>query len=173
MSEQERLEERLRAFGAAPDEGSDWDDVRRRAEGRFRARPSRKLTLVLAAAIVAAASLTGVFGTRGTRSDATGCSSGLIWSCPGPSGPNGGTSGPTGVAGPTGGPTLVHPLAGGHQVSLSDAESTLGWPIVLPNTSEVSASDLGAVWVLLAPPVGPTAGEGASAAAVTFPSHGL
>ena len=45
-------------------------------------------------------------------------------------------------------PTLTHPLPpGAKELSLADAAATLGAPVVLPDTSLVSASDAGAVWL--------------------------
>jgi hypothetical protein len=66
---------------------------------------------------------------------------------------------PLGVGTP---PTIDHPLSlGAKRVSLSDATSALGAPIVQPDTAVVNASDAGAVW---------TSGSAQSVAvAVTYP----
>jgi hypothetical protein len=65
-------------------------------------------------------------------------------------------------------PTLSHPLPlDERQVTLADAVASLGAPIVLPNTTLVDPSDLGAVW---------EDGRGAptqTTVAVTFPSQGV
>ena len=115
MSEMERLEARLRALGAAPEAGADWDDVLRRAGRAFpRQIPRRRLAFALAAAIVVVASVVGVLVTRGTQSGSKGANGDYClvpsWCGPtGPLGPTGSTSyGPTGpIFGPTGyiGPT--------------------------------------------------------------------
>jgi hypothetical protein len=81
--------------------------------------------------------------------------------------------GPVGPGGPM---TLDHPIPGGVKVSLSDAESALGGPIVLPDTAEVTSSDVGAVWMDRQSALGPTgsASEGGdTGVAVNFPVQGL
>jgi hypothetical protein len=102
MSDMDNIEQRLRAFAAAPDDGADWDDVLRRAGERFSPRrPSRRhLAVALVAAVAVAAAVVGVLVTRGTPTGATGN---------GATGSNGTTGGhgPTGRVGPSGndGPT--------------------------------------------------------------------
>ncbi|HEY2354403.1 MAG TPA: hypothetical protein VGH79_05850 [Gaiellaceae bacterium] len=64
MSEMERLEERLRAFGAAPDDGADWSDVRRRS-GHARRFPRRRVALAFAACVVIATLLIAFVGVDG------------------------------------------------------------------------------------------------------------
>jgi hypothetical protein len=66
MSDMERLEVRLRAFAAAPDDGADWGDVLRKAGMATRDLPRRKLVLALAAAVVVAGSTVGVLVAVGT-----------------------------------------------------------------------------------------------------------
>lgn len=99
MSEEQRLEARLRAWAAASDNAGNWSDVLRRAGERPSARNIARRRLVLAyaiAAVMVAAVVVGlVLVTRGGR--------------PGPEGSKGmtGLTGPTGYFGPTGpqGPT--------------------------------------------------------------------
>jgi hypothetical protein len=147
MSETDRLEARLRAFAATPNDGADWDDVRRRAEGRLSVSvPRRRLVLALAAVVVVAASVTGVLVTRGTRpgaTDAGGCSSALIWSCPGPSGP----SGQPGAVGPGRVPDGSN-LWGQHgrQISIADLHAEAPY-IPLPSSDLANDSSVGTVWV--------------------------
>lgn len=63
-------------------------------------------------------------------------------------------------------PTVAHPLPPtAKQISLADAAAAIGRPIVLPDTSVVSPSDAGPVWINGARP--------AVTAAVTFPSQGV
>ena len=129
MSETERLEERLRELGAPPPDAGDWEDVLRRAGGRFSVRrfTSRRVLLVAAAAlVVAAAAAAGVLVMRGARTGATAgrclnpsaaCGRHGPTGAAGATGANGATGlegptgafGPTGVEGPTGriGPTGV------------------------------------------------------------------
>ena len=59
MSEMERLEARLRALGAAPDNGTEWDDVLRRAGERFSAQryTRRRLAVALVTAVALVASV--------------------------------------------------------------------------------------------------------------------
>lgn len=75
--------------------------------------------------------------------------------------------------GPTGwGPyelTMAEPLPG-WEVSMGDARKALGGPIVLPDTPQLTSSDVGAVWMNQQ-----SDGEGntETGVAVTFPSQGL
>ena len=62
-------------------------------------------------------------------------------------------------------PSVERPLLSGSQVSLVGASATLGRPIVLPDTSVVSASDAGPVWM--------NSGGSVTVIAVTFPNAGL
>ena len=152
MSEEQILEERLRAFAAAPGDGEDWEDVLRRAGGRRRVRvPRRRLALALAAAFVVAV-VVGVLVTHGTRPGLTG----LI--------------GPSGPQGPPSTPTLEQPLhdRGARQVSLSAAARALGRAFVLPDTPQVGPSDVGSVWMNQL-----HGDETQTAVAVTFPSQDL
>ncbi len=177
MSEMERLETRLRALGADPGGDADWDDVLHRAGNGFGARqiPQRRLVLAVAVTVALAAIVGGAITLGVTRPAKTG-SPGV-----GPTGRIGqtggggltGRTGVTGVAGPFGESTLAHPLPWGQKVSLSDAARMLGGAIVLPDTPDVTPSDVGAVWADRAPAVGPTAGANGAAAAVVFPSQGL
>jgi hypothetical protein len=74
--------------------------------------------------------------------------------------------------GPGGDLTLARPMGpGGKQVSLSEAASSLGGPVVLPNSTQVTPSDAGTVWVDQMH--GDTTGDTSTAVAVTFPSRGL
>lgn len=109
MSEMERLEERLRTFGAASHDGANWEDVLRRAGRRLPVRlPRRRLALaVAAAAVIVGTPLAIAFVAHGTRPGATG-SGGPTGPCgPIPCGATGalgvtGPYGPTGPQGPTG-----------------------------------------------------------------------
>ena len=175
MSDIPKLEQRLRGFAAADDEGLNWEDVQRRAEGLPPTRRfSRKqLVFVLAATLLAAASVVGVLVSRETGTGAIGgrC---LVASACGPRiGPSG-TTGPQGTMGPGPSPTLAHPLGlpGAEQVSLSDAVSALGGRLVLPDTPQASPTDVGTVW-LSGPNLGPTLGNSRAVAAVTFPAAGV
>jgi hypothetical protein len=72
-------------------------------------------------------------------------------------------------AGPKGPPpiTLAEPLgSGARQVSLSDATSAFGRPIVLPSSGQVTPPNLGAVWLNQLDSTDMTV-------AVTFPKSGL
>jgi hypothetical protein len=95
MSDTDNIEQRLRAFAAAPDDGADWEDVVRRSGKRLSPQrlPRRRRAFTLAAAVVVAAALAGVLVTRGTQPVRTGAG-----------GPGGltGANGPTGFEGPTG-----------------------------------------------------------------------
>lgn len=170
MSEEQRLGERLGAWAAAPEDSGDWKDVLRRA-GETRDAPGfsrRGLVLASSAALVVAASLVGVFVVHGWRGTSSG-------SPTGPTGPTG-AIGSTGALGPTGAPTWARPLLGpphAKPVSLSDAATALGGPVVLPDTTQVTPSDVGGVWMFELPTAGPTAGSSGVAVAVTFPSQGL
>lgn len=80
------------------------------------------------------------------------------------------TGGPRGTLGP-GPPTLAQPLpAGAHKVSLADAATAFGAPLVLPDTAQATPSDAGAVWINPASAGDPNAG---SAVAVTFPAQDM
>lgn len=140
--------------------------------------------LVLVAAVVVALAATTVLAFGGsTSSRPTGV---------GPTGAAGAKgpdicvpgAGPTGAVGPTGSPgavgstgvqrpcfsaTIHHPLAGAKKVTLAAAEAALGAPIVLPDTSLVSPSDVGVVW-LKVESVSPW---GRVDVAVTFPKQGF
>lgn len=85
-----------------------------------------------------------------------------------------------GIQGPSTGPTIDNPLpvAGTKQVSMSDAVSAfgdkssgLGETLVLPNTSQVTPSDVGAVWMNEAR--GDTKLDTAIAVALTFPKQDM
>ena len=80
-----------------------------------------------------------------------------------------GVHGPIGCMGPPR-PTINDPL-GGTKVSLGDAGAALGRPLVLPDSGQATASDVGKVW-LYQPHVGPTGVRGA-VVAVTFPKAGV
>lgn len=114
----ERLEARLGAWAATPEGDADWEDVRRRAGDGFSAAPfpRRRLAFALAAVLVVAASVLGVFVTNWIRPAPTRAVGPTGPKGPtGPLGPNGANSygptgpifGPTGYIGPTGrgGPT--------------------------------------------------------------------
>lgn len=64
-------------------------------------------------------------------------------------------------------PTIARPLPRptAREVSLQDAAAALGAPIVLPDTSLVGRSDVGAVWIDTSTPV--------TDVAVTFPAQGI
>jgi hypothetical protein len=116
MSDMERLEARLRAFGADPGEGADWDGVLNRAGAEQ--IPRRRLVLAVAAAVVLVAIVGGGItlgvtwpAKTGSGSPRLGVSSavgqtggGGLTGRTGVTGANGatGVSGPTGVRGPTG-----------------------------------------------------------------------
>jgi hypothetical protein len=127
--------------------------------------------LAVAATVVLAAIVGGAITLAVTRPAKTGLagSVGLTGI--------GSATGHTGVTGAAGPrlfePSLAQPLPEGEKVSLSDAESALEGSIVLPDTAQVTPSDLEAVWLWLAPAVGPSTGQGVTAAAVTFPSQGF
>jgi hypothetical protein len=168
MSEMERLEERLRAFGAAPDEGSDWEDVRRRAGGRLWARPARRqLTLVLATVVVVAAAVTGVLVTRGTRPDVTGCASALLWSCPGPSGPSLGGSAMYSIPHDGSNPWGQN----GRQITIEELRAEAPY-LPLPSSDLANDSNVGTVWVL-DHVFGQSVPEDLFAAAVYYPASGV
>jgi len=79
-------------------------------------------------------------------------------------------TGISGVVGPGAPSTLARPMGpGAKQVSLSEAASALGGPVVLPNTTEMMASDVGAVWMYQSH--GDTVGDTSTSVAVTFPSQ--
>ncbi len=136
MSEMERMEERLRAFAATPDDGADWEDVRRRAGRRLWARPSRRqLTLALAAVVVVAASATGVLATRGARP---------------------GVTGPIGPSGPVGGGSAVYSIPhdgsnpwgqNGRQITIEELRAVAPY-LPLPSSDLANDSNVGTVWVL-------------------------
>ena len=70
-------------------------------------------------------------------------------------------------------PTLAHPLPLdlAKQVTLAEAQATLGAPIVLPNTGFVQPSDVGPVW--LDSPHDKDGNPVMTNVAVTFPSQGV
>ena len=114
---------------------------------RSRRRSSRR-RLVLAVAVVVPVAVIAAIGFGGS-----------------PSAPpvSVGTTGSGGSTGPAP-PTIDHPLFGAaSEVSLATAAAALGAPIVLPDTSSVSPSDVGAVWL----------NGGGVTAAVTFPKQGF
>lgn len=83
------------------------------------------------------------------------------------------TSHPANAQDPGKGPatdlTLARPLPpSARQVSLSDAASALGGPIVLPSSGQVTPADVGAVWLNQLPD-----NTTSPAVAVTFPAQGL
>ena len=169
MSDEQRLEERLRAFGTGLDDGADWEDVLKRSAGRLRVRPSRrKLTLAFATVVVVAASVTGVLVTRGTRPGVTGCSSALTWSCPAPSGP----TGPGGATAPVGplGVLDVTQMWGDYarQITIGELRAEAPW-IPLPNSGVANDSnvELVRVWDHTSDPRQPV---GHVAAAISYRS---
>ena len=99
MSDTDNLQQRLRELAAARHGDADWEDVLRRAGGRFSVGrlPRRRLALAVAAAFVVVASVVGVLVTRGASPGATGAQ-GPTWDCP----HTGIVCGPTGPQGPTG-----------------------------------------------------------------------
>lgn len=105
MSEMERLEERLRAFGSGSDGGADWGDVLHRAGSRVGARhvPRRRLVLAVAAAVVlvgAAVALAVSWPAKTGSASPTGPNDAK--SATGSNGATGVAMGPTGSVGPTG-----------------------------------------------------------------------
>lgn len=108
---------------------------------RPRARRARLLTAVVAAMVVAAAAA------------AIAVAAGAF-------------SGPGPVIGVGSLPTIEHPLSVGSKVPLANAAVALGRPIVLPDTSVVSAADVGSVWLN-------RAGGRLTVVAVTFPDAGV
>ncbi len=156
MSETEMLEQRMRAFAAASEGAMDWEDVLKRAGQRLPARrlTRRRLVLALTATVVVATSLVVVFVVSWTR--------GI--SPRGPAGPLGPGDGATTLARPL-------PTPSAKQVSLSEAVSALGGPIVLPDSPQATPSEAGAVWINEMH--GTQKGDTSTEAAVTFPSQGL
>ena len=114
MSETQMLEQRLREFAAAPDDAVDWEDVLRRAGERFSPPrlPRRRLALALAAAILVAGAVVGLFVAHGPRTGRTSS---------------------TGANGP-----VIPPVT---PIALGDASTALGAPVVLPDASLAPASD--------------------------------
>jgi hypothetical protein len=74
MSDMQSIEQRLREFAAAPDDGADWEDVLRRSGNRVWGLrfPRRRLAHALAAALVVIASVAGALVARATESGPTG-----------------------------------------------------------------------------------------------------
>lgn len=75
------------------------------------------------------------------------------------------------IIGPAGAmATMDHPLGGfGRPVSLAAAASELGGQVTLPNSAQVTPSDVGAVWAATAS----GEGERSVSVGVTFPAQGL
>lgn len=70
--------------------------------------------------------------------------------------------------------TMAQPLPlGAKEVSMGDAVSAFGAPIVLPDSTQVTASDVGNVWLNQLPSTGPGQNDASAAVAVTFPAQGL
>jgi len=115
MSDTPNIEQRLREFAAARGGGADWDDVLRRAGGRFSVQrfPRRRLALALAAAVLVAAGSGGIlFVASGARLAMKGPSAWAAIGVAGPTGAFGVTAaanrvGPTASTGPTGSPGLA------------------------------------------------------------------
>jgi hypothetical protein len=63
--------------------------------------------------------------------------------------------------------TMANPLAFGQKTTLADADTKLGTTIALPNAPQMSASDVGSVWVRQ------DGGGQSTSVAVTLPSAGL
>jgi len=114
MSDEQMLEQRLSKFAAAPDGAGDWADVLRRAGEHLPTRRSsrQRLVLALAAAILVAGTVVGVFVAHGLRTGRT-------------------TS--TGANGP-----VVPPVT---PIALTDASAALGAPVVLPDPSLAPGTD--------------------------------
>lgn len=107
------------------------------------------LALAVIAAAVCAVVFTGALGGSGTPGATTSMSPGLV---------------------PM---TISHPLGFAKQTTLSDAQSLLGAPVVLPDTSLVQPSDASpVVWVSGFRDDQGTATSGGTLA-VTFPSQGV
>lgn len=124
--------------------------LRSGVRGRFRARMSwRRLALLLLSA-----------GAAGTTTFA------LLRPTP-PTRARPAVSGPQG---PESTPTIVQPLPvpGAKQMSMGDAVRAFGAAIVLPNTPDLSSSDVGAVWMYQL-----HGDETQTVVSVTFPSQGL
>lgn len=108
MNDDQRLEQRLEAWAAAPDDPSDWGDVLQRAGGRLSAQSlaRRRFAFALAAVVMVAVAAGGIFVvTRGTapaktvsRGPTGGTGATGVVGCIGATG----QLGPTGVQGPTG-----------------------------------------------------------------------
>ena len=109
--------------------------------------PARRIALAIAVVATAiAATLVGVFAFG--RSPA------------GP--PATGVMGPTGATGPQ---MLRHPIGAANEVTLAEAASAIGQPVVLPDTSLVGPADVGHVWAF---------GHGANGiVAVTYPAQSV
>jgi hypothetical protein len=178
VSDERSLDERLSAWAAAPEDGRDWEDVLRRAGVRRRHFPQRPFVLALAAAIVVAATLVGLFVVRATRTGGAGPPG-----CIGPTGPSGaippnpctpsGVLGATGVNGATGeGPTGHRGATGqigatGAAPGPSGRVGPTGFPF--PSTSRIvfgpvgfSADELKAKALTLGAPIywaGPAKGD--------------
>jgi hypothetical protein len=114
-----------------------------------RRRPSRRIALVGATALVVlAATLVAVFATGGRQ----------------PSPSLGSMEPGIGSMDTLFSPTVARPLPGA-EVTLADASAAIGQPIVLPDTSLVSPADTGSAWVNGTFPN--------VTAAVAFPSRGM
>jgi hypothetical protein len=135
MSDTQILEQRLRTFAAAPDDGTDWGDVLRRAGQRPAARrfSRRRLAVALAVVVVVAASAVGVFVTRGTRPAPTGPAGLQIWTDFG--------SNPWANYGPP-----APPGGYGRQITIEELRAEAPF-IPLPNSDLANDGGVGTVWV--------------------------
>ena len=163
MSDIPNLEQRLRAFAAAPDE-ADWNDVLRRAghEVPWQRASPRRLAVALAAVVAVAASIAGVSVWLASRAPApiTGATGGAL----GPTGAVGATGsvgatgavGVTGAVGPTGpqGPTGAEGSTGakgatrseyGHKITLDEVRAKVPY-IPLPNSDLANDGNVVSVW---------------------------
>jgi len=128
---------------------------------RFARRlPNRRLSLAIAVAALAAAALAGAFAFNGHAvRGLTGATGPVGVGCMGPTG----ATGPTGSTGPTG---ASSPAC--QPISLADASAALGSPVVLPDTTPASSSDLGKITKECPGPWGKTCEVD-----VTFPRAGV
>ena len=129
MTDIPNLEQRLRKLAAAPDD-ADWTDVLKRAGERLPARPfsRRRLVLALAAVVVIAAALAGVFVGLGER----------------PTGP----TGPSAVVvGPPPSPAGNNPFGpDGRQITIAQLRNEAPY-IPLPDSDLANDDNAGTVWV--------------------------
>jgi hypothetical protein len=158
MSEEQRLEQRLGAWGATPLEAGDWMDVLRRAGERpvVRRFSRRRLAFALAAVVVlVGGSLAAAFFVDRSGSAPTGPL--------GPGKPGDLTSSPPDGSNPWG--------QWGRQITIDELRAEAPY-IPLPNSELANDGNVGTVWVW-DHTSDPTLPEGHVAAAVFYPGSGI